>query len=179
MRVVTLLLCSMLLACGKDNPEAFGEITWHGEKYQLSRKFENWEDYKKAQDQVAPSEAPRVLAKALSLQVPAKFVSFHALVEGMPRLDFPGYGYSTDGSVRDGSGRRYQLSEYPIPLAKRQRVVLYREEANGSYTLVLDQVVETGHDQHSEKRRNVVEGGKLRVYINGKFHREAALKPAV
>lgn len=183
MRLGALLICSTLLACGKDAPDSFSEITWHGEKYQLSRKFDDWEDYKKAENQVAPSEAGRVLTKALSIQVPAKFENFNALVEKMPQLEFPGYGHGTDGSVRDEGGRRYQLSEYPIPLAKRRRVVLYREEANGSYTLVLDQVFDTRDNEESvtyyAKRRNVVESSTFRVYLDGKIHREASLKPAV
>jgi hypothetical protein len=178
-----MLLLPLIFSACTEHAATFDEISWQGEKYKLARSFRDWEDYKKAEDQLAPAEAERVFKKVTGIPVPSRFSSIEELIKTMPKLNFPGYGHSVDGSVRDSSGRRYRLSEYEIPLAAKRRALLYREEKDGSCILLLDEVFENRDVEQSVEfhmnKKTLVEDGMLRVYVNGKVHRESKLKSAV
>ena len=165
----------------KLNSQIFDQIEWHGEQFNLVRTFYNEDDYKAAASKLHPSETQRVRKMLLATPVPTHAGSAEELIvtTSAARISFPGYGESADGSLKDETGRTYRLEEFEIPETGTQRTLLYRENADQSYDLVLDEEtpVPLGVNA-STVLSSKIQGGKLVKLKDGVvyFSRELNLK---
>jgi hypothetical protein len=178
--VIVFIVSMAAFQMWQRSSEGFDEIEWRGQRFALSRRFDDWEDYKKAIHQVKPAEVPRISALMVSIEVPKRFNNRNDLIRTMPELRFPGYAETTNGVITDQAGRTYELSEYEIPETGTLRSLLYRKEPDGSYKLVMDAVIPDHEYEHNLdymlRRKTVIDGGHLQFILDGKVYREGVLR---
>jgi hypothetical protein len=155
----------------------FDEISWRGQTFKLSRRYLDYEQFKKARNQIRPTEAERIMEFMLSIEVPQFTSTWKELVHALSEMRFPGYGSTTNGAVRDRDGNSYVLFEYEIPGRDKMRALLYRKTDSGSYQLLFDGLSAGHPNDHklSGTRDTIVEDGKIVHYRNGVAYRETLL----
>lgn len=158
--------------------ESFSSITWQGETFGLRRSYASWETYKKGRHQLLKRELPRVRQKMAAIAVPAHFKNHATLIRGLMGLQFPGYGCSFNGQVKDAEGGAYELAEFDVPDAGEVRALLYRKNDDGSFALVMDRICPIIHPDYQLLVRLDgqwrVEEGCLRVYVDDACFWEAS-----
>lgn len=144
MKILLLLLAIVVAYIGwreiERSRSGFDEIEWRGQKFKLSQKYIDWEDYRSSSHQLHAGEVPRVEAILVETRVPETFKSHEALIRDMPELRFPGYGMLYDGSGKTSEGAQLVMSEYEIPETGKRRQLVYRAQSDGSFRLVSDTV---------------------------------------
>lgn len=157
--------------------EGFDEIEYQGEHFALSQKYDDYEDYKKSDDQLSTHEVQRVKNIMLSIPAPKDLGSWEELNRLHSDIRFPGYGSSHQG-VKDEQGLIYDLSEFEIPQTGQQRSLLYRIDKDGTCHCVVDGLTEENENDHNlfvhDKVSVKIENRILRHYLSGKPYREIA-----
>lgn len=107
-------------------------IEYQGEKFCLSRAFNDYDAYKEATDNIDPQEFDRIEATILSARILKEFSSKMEFVLAALKLAFPGFGF---GGLEDQENVHTVTIEIPHKDAYRYITAL---ERNGRWHVVDD-----------------------------------------
>jgi hypothetical protein len=122
----------LLLIIGCAPEPKMPTVAYHGEHFRLVQSFEDYDDYKEAEQNIHPAEIDRIEAKTLSVQIPNEFATRQEFILASLRIKFPGYGF---GGLDSAEGILTATIEIPQKEAYRYITVI---EKNGRWRIVDD-----------------------------------------
>jgi hypothetical protein len=159
------LVFSFFLLIGGCSPEMkTPTIEYQGEKFRLTRAFDDDDEYKEASDNIDPRDFDRLEAKILSVQIPKEFSSKMKFVLAALKLKFPGFGF---GGLEDQDDVHTATIEIPHKDSDRYITAI---EKNGRWHVVDDFKGPTAYGGTTVR----IENGRLiyRTYKGDEFRQK-------
>src|SRR5688572_9873473 len=116
-------------------------IEYQGQTIHLSKRYENFEEYEKDPEKIAPQELEKVHQLVKGAQVPREFPDRVRMIDAICTMNFPGYGLITFGDQPQVDGTVLALHAIEIPQSGSSRYLLFRGMGE-KYTLIDDFVYE-------------------------------------
>jgi len=123
--------------------QAFGtdEIEYRGEKFQLSRKYVDYDDYKNDPNNLAPSEVARVENIITQVRIGPDFADWKDFIDQASKIKFPGYRGGGPRLRIAAPGRELIAESIEIPRVGKDRYFVLEKKSDGSLHLVDDFVM--------------------------------------
>jgi hypothetical protein len=128
---------------GLLNRWMYGPVLYRGEKFRLSKKYVDYDDYKNDTGNVAPSEIPRIERMMTEARIGPDFADWKAFVDQAFKIKFPGYGMGPGPKVAAG-GREFIVEVIEIPQVAKDRYFVLEKMRGGALRLVDDFVTPRG-----------------------------------
>jgi hypothetical protein len=115
-------------------------IDYRGEPIRLTKRYEDYDDYKNDPNNIAPDENARVQALVKGAPVPERCADRREIVMAAGALKVPGYGMMSFGTRNAEGGREIVAEAIEIPHAGADRYLVYMSDGSG-YHLADDVVL--------------------------------------
>ena len=149
-----------------------GDSVWYqGERFELSKFYDDYDDYKNDPDNLAPGQEARLEKALAGVRLAPTYPDSAAMIAAVSALRFPGYGSTQFGEKPQPDGSTLAAYSVEIPKANKNRYIVFRGRGGG-YTVV-DDFVENDDLRIYDVRD---EGGQL-VYTTAQGVMVATRKP--
>jgi hypothetical protein len=156
------------------SPDPAAVIDYRGEPVRLTKRYDDFDDYKNDPNNIAPEEYARVQRLVKGAPVPERCADLREVIVAAHALEVPGYGMMSFGARNAEGGREIIAQAIEIPHADADRYVVYVSDGSG-FRLVDDVVL----PERAYVRDVDIRDGAI-VYLNGEGHVVAArpMRPA-
>ena len=113
------------------------EIEHQGERFELTRAYGDYDDYKNDPNNLAAGQERRLEKAVVGVTLASNYSDAHAMSAAVSALKFPGYGLTQFGEKPQADGSTLAAYSVEVPRAKKNRYVVFRGRGGG-YTLVDD-----------------------------------------
>jgi hypothetical protein len=123
---------------GSGDPAAV--IEYRGQSIRLTKRYDDYDEYKNDPNNIAPTEYARVQALLKDTPAPARCADFKEVLTVASDLSFPGYGTTSFGLRNTDGGQTFMAQAIEIPHADADRYLVYVSDGSG-YRLADDVVL--------------------------------------
>ena len=141
-------------------------IEYRGERIKLSRKYDDFSNYKNDPNNIDASETARVQQLVRQAPIARSFADRIAFAQATTNIAFPGYGSGALVDTPQSDGSVLVLTNIEISRAEAQRYFTARI-SNGKYILIDDFVA-----PESARLGRVEQSGDTLVYISDQGERK-------
>lgn len=181
MKIIAVLLLIVIIWYAQMEIRArlngFDDIEWQGETFKLKKKYLDYEQYKKSNNPLAKEETERVKEIMLKRGFSTKYSNYRELVDDFMGFNFPGYGYSSNGTLRDENNSWFVEKCYEIPNTSEARCIIYKAENNNKdqpFIKKADYVVD--YSKLKGKYKTKIENESLIYYENDNILKTVVFK---
>jgi hypothetical protein len=127
-----------MVASASTDPAAV--IEYRGQPVRLTKRYDDFDEYKNDPNNIAPEEYARVQALVKAAPVPERCADVREVIAVAGALEVPGYGTSGFGTGNTDAGLKIIGQAIEIPHANADRVLVYVSDGSG-YRLADDVVL--------------------------------------
>jgi hypothetical protein len=135
-------------------------IQYRGEKFNMSKAFRSYEDYKDDPNNLPTNEVARIERAITNALFPSVFESQVGLAQAVLRLKFPGYGCGGRGAYAQADGSTCSVFSVEIPMRDRERYFIGR--TSGKQVTVVDDFVMSSNTNALKQVK--IDGTRIRYY---------------